>query len=129
MIMKLLSSEEEYYRIILEKYENDNRAKNFNVIQNNININNENNEEFNKSIYKQFLNNKSLSCWIDVFLFNSNFIFNEYLPKVNSERFEDLSKIEMLSVIVNYLKSLPENELKKGIFAILAIEPYSILSY
>ena len=52
MIMKLLFSEKEYYRIILEKYENDNRAKNFNVIQNNININNENNEEFNKSIYK-----------------------------------------------------------------------------
>ena len=59
MIMKLLSSEEEYYRIILEKYENDNRAKNFNVIKKNININNENNEEFNKkkNLIKTFISN------------------------------------------------------------------------
>ena len=125
MIMKLLSSEEEYFKIILEKYENENRAINFKIKENNDIINNENDIEIDKRIYKQYLSNKSLSCWVVVFLFNCKYIFNDYLPKVTTENFEDLSKIEMLSVIIKYLNELSDNDLRKGIFAIFAIEPYS----
>lgn len=121
MIMKLLSSEEEYFRIILEKYENESRSINFNIKENNNIVNNENEIEIDKRIYKQYLSSKSFSCWVDVFLFNFNYIFNDYLPQVNSENFEDLSKIEMLSIIIKYLNELSDNDLRKGFFAIFAI--------
>ena len=127
-MMKLLKSEEEYFRIILEKYENEPRTiiKNYNK-ENNIN-DKQNSEEIDKKIFKQFLNNKGFSCWVDVFLFISTYIFFDYLPESNLNNFTELSKIEMLSIIIHYIKQLTNKDLLKGIFSILSVEPYSIFS-
>ena len=67
------------------------------------------------------------SCWVDAFLFNFNYIFNDYLSQVNSENIEDLSKIEMLFIIIKYLNEISVHDLRKRIFAISSIEPYLLL--
>ena len=121
--MKLLSSEEEYFRIILEKYENENREINFNIKDNNNIVNNKNNIELDKKMCEQYPSNNCFSCLVDVFLFNFNYIFNDYLPQVYSENNEDLSKIEMLSIIIKHLNEISKYDLRKGFFAISSIEP------
>ena len=74
--MKLLKSEEEYFRIILEKYENTPRLIKKKVYKENNISDSQYTDEINENIFKQFLNNKNLSCWIDVFLFINTYTVN-----------------------------------------------------
>lgn len=76
--MKLLKSEEEYFKIILEKYENTPDVMKQKVYKENNISDNQYTDEINENILKQFLNNKNFSCWIDVFLFISTYILIVY---------------------------------------------------
>ena len=125
-MMKLLKSEEEYFKIILEKYENTPDVMKQKVYKENNISDNQYTDEINENILKQFLNNKNFSCWIDVFLFISTYILIDYLSEVNFNNFSELSDIEMLSIIIKYIKQLSNKDLLNGIFSILSVDPYSI---
>ena len=87
--MKLLKSEEEYFRIILEKYENMPGVIKKKVYKDNNISDNQYTDEINENIFKQFLNNKNFSCWIDVFLFISTYTVNLIIipPTKNFEKY------------------------------------------
>ena len=59
-MMKLLKTEEEYFRIILEKYENTQGVTKKKVYKENNISDNQYTDEINENIFNQILNNKTL---------------------------------------------------------------------